>query len=202
MLIVAMLFMSVASFSQITISQEDYNRLPGETRTQIEKITTEKAIKGEIKEVSEYASLGKEIGVAVNETLKAVEDSAIRISESNLGQTAITIVVWKLLYKEIAGVVIGILLLGISLFLLITGRGKLSKDDKDAGGWISVVGGAVFFISSMIWLRSSPGYRLVYSSYILCIIASWMYIRLTNWLALWKGGRVRFNATVLKTVGR
>lgn len=50
-----------------------------DTRTQIEKITTEKAIKGEIKEVSEYASLGKEIGVAVNE---AVEDSAIRISES------------------------------------------------------------------------------------------------------------------------
>lgn len=90
----------------------------------------------------------KEIGVAVNETLKAVEDSAIRISESNLGQTAITIVVWKLLYKEIAGVVIGILLLGISLFLLITGRGKLSNED--AGGWISVVGGAVFFISSMI----------------------------------------------------
>lgn len=38
MLIVAMLFMSVASFSQITISQEDYDRLPGETRTQIEKI--------------------------------------------------------------------------------------------------------------------------------------------------------------------
>lgn len=73
----AMLWMSVAAFSQITISQEDYDKLPGETRTQIEKITTEKAIKGEIKEVSEYANLGKEIGV--NETLKAVEDSAIRI---------------------------------------------------------------------------------------------------------------------------
>lgn len=145
-IILATLWMSVAAFSQI--SQEDYDKLPSDTRTQIEKITTEKAIKGEIKEVSEYANLGKEIGVAVNETLKAVEDSAIRIADSNLGQTAITIVVWKLLYKEIAGVVIGILLLGISLFLLITGRGKLSKDD--AGGWISVVGGAVFFISSMI----------------------------------------------------
>lgn len=125
-------------------------RLPSDTRTQIEKITTEKAIKGEIKEVSEYANLGKEIGVAVNETLKAVEDSAIRIADSNLGQTAITIVVWKLLYKEIAGVVIGIILLGISLFMLLTGRGKLSKNDEDAGGWTSVVGGAVFFISSMI----------------------------------------------------
>lgn len=61
------------------------DKLPSDTRTQIEKITTEKAIKGEIKEVSEYANLGKEIGVAVNETLKAVEDSAIRIAESNLG---------------------------------------------------------------------------------------------------------------------
>lgn len=139
-----------SSFFSDNYITRDYDKLPSDTRTQIEKITTEKAIKGEIKEVSEYASLGKEIGVAVNETLKAVEDSAIRISESNLGQTAITIVVWKLLYKEIAGVVIGILLLGISLFLLITGRGKLSKDDEDAGGWISVVGGAVFFISSMI----------------------------------------------------
>lgn len=79
-IMLAMLWMSVAAFSQIT--QEDYDKLPNETRTQIEKITTEKAIKGEIKEVSEYANLGKEIGVAVNETLKAVEDSAIRISES------------------------------------------------------------------------------------------------------------------------
>lgn len=36
----AMLWMSVAAFSQ-----EDYDKLPNETRTQIEKITTEKAIK-------------------------------------------------------------------------------------------------------------------------------------------------------------
>lgn len=43
-----------------------------------------------------------------------------------------------------------IILLGISLFMLLTGRGKLSKNDEDAGGWTSVVGGAVFFISSMI----------------------------------------------------
>ena len=66
----AMLWMSIAAFSQITISQEDYDRLPKEARTQIEKITTEKTIKGEM---SEYANLGREIGIAVNETLKAVE---------------------------------------------------------------------------------------------------------------------------------
>lgn len=138
----AMLWMSIAAFSQITISQEDYDRLPKEARTQIEKITTEKTIKGEM---SEYANLGREI--AVNETLKAVEDSAVRISKSDLGQTAIAIVVWKLLYKEIAAV--GTVLLGMSLYLLIVGRGKLSKNSEDAGGWISIVSSVVTFISSM-----------------------------------------------------
>lgn len=69
----AMLWMSVAAFSQITISQEDYDKLPGETKTQIEKLTTEKAVKGEIKEVSEYANLGKEIGVAVMKLLRQLK---------------------------------------------------------------------------------------------------------------------------------
>lgn len=45
--------MSVAAFSQI--SQEDYDK--SDTRTQIEKITTEKAIKGEIKEVLEVGQV-------------------------------------------------------------------------------------------------------------------------------------------------
>ena len=143
-----MLIQSIVAFSQITISQEDYDKLPSDTRTQIEKITTEKAIKGEIKEVSEYANLGKEIGVAVNETLKAVEDSAIRIAESDLGQTAITIVVWKLLYKEMVGIVVGTILLGISVFMLITGRNKLSKND--AGGLVSILSAAVLFISCIV----------------------------------------------------
>lgn len=44
-IMLAMLWMSVAAFSQI--SQEDYDKLPSDTRTQIEKITTEKAIKGD-----------------------------------------------------------------------------------------------------------------------------------------------------------
>lgn len=144
------LLMSVTAFSQVTISQEDYNKLSSEAKAQIEQLTTEKAVKGEIKEVSEYANLGKEIGVAVNETLKAVEDSAIRISESNLGQTAITIVVWKLLYKEIAGLVVGFILLALCIYMVLIGKNKLSKDDEDSGGWVSVISAVVFFIASMI----------------------------------------------------
>lgn len=147
--IVAML-LSVATFSQVTISDTDYQKLPIETKAQIEKLTTEKAIKGEIKEVSEYASLGKEIGIAVNETLKAVEDSAVRISESDLGHTAISIVVWKLLYKEIAGVVLGMIFFVISIYSVLTGSSKLSNNEDDMGGWTKVIAGVVLFISSLI----------------------------------------------------
>lgn len=45
-IMLAMLWMSVAAFSQIT--QEDYDKLPNETRTQIEKITTEKGLYKEL----------------------------------------------------------------------------------------------------------------------------------------------------------
>lgn len=102
-LALVMALVSVTMFSQVTISQEDYNKLSPEARSSIEKVTTKKAIEGELKEVSNYAYLGKEIGTAVNETLKAVEESVVRVSETDLGKTAITVVVWKLLYKEIAG---------------------------------------------------------------------------------------------------
>lgn len=142
----AMLWMSVAAFSQVTISQEDYEKLPLDTRNQIEQLT----VKSKLTEVSRYASFGKEIGVAVNETLKAVEDSAVRVSQTDLGKTAITIVVWKLLYKEIAGIVIGIILLGISIFAFVTGRNKLSIDSEDAGGVTSMVGAVVLFAASML----------------------------------------------------
>lgn len=151
LILLLVVFSSLSVFSQVTISKEDYEKLSPETKTQIEKLTTEKAIEGDIKEMSEYANLGKEIGIAVNETLKAVEGSAIRIAESDLGKTAIAIVVWKLLYKEIAGLVIGFILLGLSVYLFLTGRSKLAeKSGNTDGGVASIVAAVVFFVASMI----------------------------------------------------
>lgn len=146
-LIFTVLLMSAMCFSQVTISQEDYDKLPTEAKSQIEKMTTEKAVKGEM---SKYANLGKEIGVAVNETLKAVEDSAVRISESELGKTATSVIVWKLLYKEITGIIVGLILLAVGIYMILSSKSKLSIDDDDTGGWVGVVLGAVFFICAML----------------------------------------------------
>lgn len=150
-LALVMALVSVTMFSQVTISQEDYNKLSPEARSSIEKVTTKKAIEGELKEVSNYAYLGKEIGTAVNETLKAVEESVVRVSETDLGKTAITVVVWKLLYKEIAGAAVGIVLLIISIWAVWTGSSKFSKD-QEAAGITRCVAAVVTFIASMACL--------------------------------------------------
>lgn len=150
-LALVMALVSVTMFSQVTISQEDYNKLSPEARSSIEKVTTKKAIEGELKEVSNYAYLGKEIGTAVNETLKAAEESVVRVSETDLGKTAITVVVWKLLYKEIAGAAVGIVLLIISIWAVWTGPSKFSKD-QEAAGITRCVAAVVTFIASMACL--------------------------------------------------
>lgn len=150
-MILVMALVSMTMFSQVTISQEDYDKLSPEAKSSIEKVTTKKAIEGELKEVSEYAFLGKEIGMAVNETLKAVEESVIRVSETDLGKTAITIVVWKLLYKEITGAAVGIILLGISIVAMWTGSSKFSKEEENAGV-VRCLAAVVCFIASMACL--------------------------------------------------
>lgn len=62
------------------------------------------------KELSKSASIGREIGEAVNGTLIAIEGSALRIADSNLGKIAIFIACWKLLYHDIVGLILGIVI--------------------------------------------------------------------------------------------
>lgn len=54
---------SLSMFGQVTISQEDYNNLPQEVKVQLKKSNISK----ELKEYSEYASIGKEIGILFSE---------------------------------------------------------------------------------------------------------------------------------------
>lgn len=145
---------SLSMFGQVTISQEDYNNLPQEVKVQLKKSNISK----ELKEYSEYASIGKEIGIAVNETLKAVEDSAIRISETSIGKTAVFILVWNFLYKDILGVVIGGILLIISIclifdtlkFLKETRKDSSSNDNDDARFFLSLLVFGILFTASMV----------------------------------------------------
>lgn len=148
------LVVAVSSFSQVTISQTEFDNLPDSIKTEIQKSKLEAQAQETLKKGSAYANLGKEIGVAVNETLKAVESSAVRISKTELGQTAIFILKWKLLYKDILGIVVGVIFLIIGMGILISTLIFCSKNDlRDDGSRTRVVIGFItVFFSTIISL--------------------------------------------------
>lgn len=141
------------AFSQVTISEEEFQKLPESVQQQIRP---EGEVVQKMKETSKAVSIGKEIGTAVNETLTAVSDNVIKVADSDVGKTAISIAVWKLLYKDILGIVTGVILFGFSMFFVVRATKKPDKDeDTDDESFtvrrvISGIAAAVLFTSSMI----------------------------------------------------
>lgn len=143
--------LAFSAYSQVTVSQEDFDKLPEKYQRQLLPDTTNVVVE-KLEETSKAASIGREIGTAVNETLTAVSDNVIKVSESNVGKTAIAIAVWKLLWKDLLGIIVGLTLLGFSIYFAIQGKNRFSNDDADAGAVVSVVSAAILFIGSIVCL--------------------------------------------------
>lgn len=141
--------LAISSFCQVTLTQEEYDRLPEDVK---KELSTSK----EMKKYSDYASWGKEIGVAVNETLKAVEKSSISISKTEIGQSAIFILKWKFLYKDFIQIIIGsvLLIICIGLLIYITRRKKSENSIDEAQLAYAIVASFVTFVASMITIFS------------------------------------------------
>lgn len=140
---------AISSFCQVTLTQEEYNKLPEDVK---KELSTSK----EMKKYSDYSSLGKEIGVAVNETLKAVEESSIRISKTEIVQSAIFILKWKFLYKDFIHIIVGsiLLIVYIGLLIYITRRRK-SENSIDTDQMVyAIIASVATFIASMIAILS------------------------------------------------
>ena len=135
---------TISSFCQVTLTQEEYNKLP-------EDVKKELSISKEMKKYSDYASWGKEIGVAVNETLKAVEESSIRISKTEIGQSAIFILKWKFLYKDFLHIIVGsiLLIICIGLLIYITRRRKPENTIEEEQLIYAILASIVIFIASI-----------------------------------------------------
>lgn len=90
-------WLSTNIFAQKTLTQEQHEVLPISVKQQIE-------------DVSSYSSnnWGKEIGVAVNESLTAIEQTAINIADSKIGDVAVFLVIWKFCMRDILRIVFSI----------------------------------------------------------------------------------------------
>ena len=144
---------SVGMFAEtVTISEDCFKNLPEETQ----KYVRENAV---VSDDNDDSSIGTEIGIAVNETFKAISDNTIKLAESNLGKSAIFMLSWKILYKDIIGLIIGIFLLVIVAVIMVKVLNQIKKtEDKNNGDFtetsiarvtIGCVSSIIFFIASM-----------------------------------------------------
>lgn len=149
-------FMTVEA--QVTLSQAQLDSLPEPVRLAVQASVAKEEAKQKVEAVSEYVGLGREIGEAVNGALGAVEDHVLSIASSDLGQTAIFIVCWKLLWKDIVGIIVGLILLIIMcVWLWHSLRFMKSEEFEKWGsdgqcGYLVVCGisWAILFLASML----------------------------------------------------
>lgn len=144
---------SVGMFAEtVTISEDCFKNLPEETQ----KYVRENAV---VSDDNDDSSIGTEIGIAVNETFKAISDNTIKLAESNLGKSAIFMLSWKILYKDIIGLIVGFFLLITVAVIMVKVLNQIKEaDEKNDGDFtdtsaarviIGCVTSVIFFISSM-----------------------------------------------------
>lgn len=142
-LMMAIIFASVsyiqAQDSTLTIKISDLEKLAPGAADALKKAysdsITEHVLTKRIERYGNFVGVGKEIGVAVNGALTAVNDQMVKFSETKLGNITVFLVVWKVLYKDVLGIVIGIpvligwtaLFMGIIYFLFMARKIKLKN---------------------------------------------------------------------------
>lgn len=154
------LLLSIFCFTtkaQVTLTQAQIDSLPPVAKQAIELSMKKQQLEDQIKNVSEYASWGREIGYAVDGALSAVEDHVVSLSETGLGHTVIFLVVWKFIAKDLLGMIVGFCLF-LTMLYVIYSINKKSKDpefneqgdDAQCTAYICYwLGAAILFIASL-----------------------------------------------------
>lgn len=89
------------------------------TADQLAKVQSQQ-IKETLNQYSEYAEMGRGIGLAVGESLKAVKDVAVDFSKTEVGKFTMFLIAWKIMAKDIIDMgdkIVGYLL-GFPLFFI------------------------------------------------------------------------------------
>lgn len=128
--------LSLTSYSQnetVTINKSDL------TPEQVQKLDKEKQLeqtKQTVENYSKMAGFGKEIGVAIRDGLNAVVDVSDKFSKTDVGQFTMTIIAWKLLYKDIVQIILGLLTIAvINYFIFIYYRSLSTHSVRKKGAW-------------------------------------------------------------------
>ena len=107
--LVAFIMLSSITFSQIDNRiVVDKNDLPPGLLEELENKKNLKNGKTELESYAEYIGVGKEIGIAISEGLKAVVNEAEHFSETNVGLYTMALIAWAIVGQDIVQIMIGV----------------------------------------------------------------------------------------------
>lgn len=85
--------------------------LPAELVKELEARQSLALMAQRIETYGKWVGVGKEVGVAVNDSLSAITEQADNFSKTGVGKFTLFLVAWKVLGKDFVGVIIGVPLL-------------------------------------------------------------------------------------------
>ncbi len=93
----------------ISVKKSD---LPADMVQKLEAQNKLQDIKQNLDTVKQMAGVGKEIGIALNDGLKAVTDQTVRFSQTPVGRFTMFLIAWKVMSKDVqnlAGALLGVI---------------------------------------------------------------------------------------------
>lgn len=113
----SMLLIMLFLFSVITLAQVD-DRIVVNKSDLPPDLVKELEGKKDIDKYAEYVGVGKEIGIAISEGLKAVVDEADHFSQTDVGLYTMVLIAWAIVGYDIIQILIGVPIFFIGLFIL------------------------------------------------------------------------------------
>jgi len=121
LLFALLLFADVAQAQTTTPDTIVVNKadLPANLLVQLEQKKKMAEVTENLEIVSGWAGTGREIGIAVNESLKAVTEQTAEFAKTDVGKLTMFLVAWKVLATDAHGLISGVLGIIIGIPLLI-----------------------------------------------------------------------------------
>ena len=117
--LMAFLVIGMVSLAQettgVTLTKEQMDKLGPEAKSQIEALQVEQKVTGTAETAGKWIGLGKEVGIAFNETAKSLALTASEFAKTDLGKFTMFLIAYKIIGTDIIQLVVGILWLIIVL---------------------------------------------------------------------------------------
>lgn len=95
--------------SAVTLTQEQLQQLSPEIQSQIATLNKKQEIETKIEKYGKWVGMGKEIGIAVNESLISLTETADKFANTKVGKFTMFIVAYKVIGTDILQLGFGIL---------------------------------------------------------------------------------------------